>query len=176
MPNKGLGRCFSLIWARERNNVSLALTAGGETAETRLITRYICNLHLIEHKQARVAKVNGVKATEMPGRPFSRFRIHSSLTRQGKISSIKQMLGPIFPSVLVKNLSDLPSNQEGEKRPFNRSCSSFKKYSPLLTWHADFLKVKHWKRLCWHAHCALLHWALRMWWWFNSSIQNIWGD
>lgn len=69
--------------------ISLALTAGCETAETSLITRYICNLHLIEHKQARAAKVNGVKATKMSGHLFSHFRIYSSVTHQGKISSIK---------------------------------------------------------------------------------------
>lgn len=88
-PNKGLGRCFSLIRARTSNNVSLALTARYKTTETRLKTRRICNIHLIEHKQAEAAKVSQVKATERPGHLFCRFRIHSSLTRQGKISSIK---------------------------------------------------------------------------------------
>lgn len=75
------GQVFRLIWARKSNNVSLALTAGCETAETRLITGYICNLRLIEHKQAKAAKVNGVRATEMPGHLFCRFRIYSWLTR-----------------------------------------------------------------------------------------------
>lgn len=80
---------FHLIRARESNNVSLALTPGWETTEMRPITRYICNLNLIEHKQAKAAKVNGVKATEMRGHLFCRFRVYSSLTRRGTISSIK---------------------------------------------------------------------------------------
>lgn len=56
MPNKDLCRCMSLIRARQSNNASVVLTAGCETAETRLITRCICNPHLTEHEQARTAK------------------------------------------------------------------------------------------------------------------------
>lgn len=64
--------------------------AGCETTEGRLIIRYICNIHLIEtNKQATVARIYGVKASEMPGHLFHALRIYSSLTCHGKISSIK---------------------------------------------------------------------------------------
>lgn len=113
MPNKGLGRCFSLIGARKSNNASLAL-AGCETAETRLITRYICNRRLIEHKQARAAKVNGVKAAEMPGHLFCGSRIYSSLTHQDFINKINGTHvqpdfspSPVFPFTMKDRQHDL---------------------------------------------------------------------
>lgn len=130
-PNKGPGRCWGLMRARTSDNASAALTAGYKTTQTRLKTRRICNVHLIEHKQAEAAKVNRVKAAEMPGHLLCRFRIHSSLTRQEKISSIKVNTTHVQPEFFFSSqpywiVLQFSLRPWGRKTCSNWSCSNLR--------------------------------------------------
>lgn len=134
----------------------------------RLITRYICNLHLIEHRQGKPVKVNGVRAPTMPGHLFCCFTDPPRWDFINKINAARPQ--PEFlPSFLSSPCPIFLVTMKERKHDLNGAAAIWEIHSPpdLACWRPE---VKHYKWVCLHAPL----WVMRTW--LNSSIQSIQWD